>query len=362
MNARQRGTQKKSGSNTGTRKKASSPREAPKKVTQRDEELGKEIRALRDSREETQAVFVERLGISLQRLSAWENGEKPPIEALLQIATLALQSKKLPESKKIWFWMKAGVKPELVFDPLWRAHLSEREKAADEGAVLIPLKREPGGRLFALPSTRIPYPEKTICLQVPNGVRGVICSAGDLLVIDGSEAEPRRLLGCLVAASFSAKALNLRELAPGAHLERGRVISQKELKELELNWREDSPAMSGDEFLAKYGPKPGVRLGWLGIQCSIDPTRAIFEDKSSALLMEGLWRIVLQPAVVSGLDIASVDCLPIYLSSWQTEAFPLRGSLTSYVREGAQIDGRVIGWFCSQEALRTKAADLQEPK
>jgi hypothetical protein len=166
----------------------------------------------------------------------------------------------------------------------------------------------------------------------------------------------------LVAASFSAEALNLRQIIPGS-VQPGRVVSHKELEFLEkLSPRSNAPELSEDEFMKKYGPVPGVRIGWLGLQCASYPDSVIFEDKSATLLPGDLWRLVLQPAFVAGLGAASLDRLPIHLSLWRTEVFPLSGALHSYVREGAQINGRVIGWFSGQQTLHPKLADLQESK
>lgn len=348
MNARQRGTRKKSDGQKASPKKPSSQREATKKVARRDQELGGEIRKLRDSRKETQLVFAKNLKVSLQRLSAWENGEKPPVEKLLQIAILALESKALPETKKLWFWQKAGVEPTHIFGPLWAADHAERERVANEGAILVPLKGEAAEPLLALPSTRILHPKETICLLVPDGVRGVLCESGDLVVVDASETEPRLLLGCSVAASFSTQSLNLRQIVPGS-VQRGRLVSETELDTVETLNPRIGDILAQDELMRKHGPKPGVRVGWLGIQYRSYPEFAIFEDRGNGFISDDLWRLILQPAVVAGLGVTWEGREPIHLSKWQTEPFPLSGPLVSYIREGVQIAGRVIGWFSSQQ-------------
>jgi len=344
---------------TSPSKKALKPPEEPPSSAEvkRKKGLSTEIRAIRDRLGITQLELASKLGTSRGRLAAWEAGEKPPPQMTAQLASLAL-----PEARNS-FIESAGFDPKGLEEQFWALFLSGREGAGDIGAVQISLVEceaqkkiviRHGARrvTFPLPNTRVPFPDRTVCLQLPEGFPGTAWSAGDLIVVDTRKTDPQHLLGRLVAAYFSARALNLRQIAPDTSIDRGKLVSQAELEALaKLNPLSNIPAMSEDEFMKKFGPVPGVRLGWLRIEY-----RRGYDVPGEP------WRIVLEPPVIAGLSDGWKDRSSIGLSEWSSEEFPRGKSLLPSVREGVRIEGRVIGWLGTQQVPLAKGADPKEPK
>jgi DNA-binding transcriptional regulator YiaG len=340
-------------------KKALKLREKPSRSVEAKDKKGlsTEIRTIRKRLEITQLQLASKLGVSRGRVAAWEAGEKPPLQIIGQLASLAL-----PEAVNR-FVEYAGFDPKILEEQFWALFLKGQEGAGDVGAVNISLVEfgaqtrtviRHGARraTFSLPRTRVPFPEKTVCMLLTEEFPGRAWSAGDLLVIDTSRTDPQHLLGCLVAAYFPAAALNLRQLYGETPVEHGRVVSQKQLETLaRLNKWEDDPAMSESELTAKHGPKPGVRLGWLRI-----------EYRRGYDLPGEPWRLVLEQPVIAGLSQSWEDRKPFDLSDWSSDEFPRGKPLLPFVRGEVRIEGRVIGWLSRQQSPRAKPVDLQEPK
>ncbi len=322
-------------------KKARKPREKLPLSNQTEdrESLSTDIRSVRLQLKETQLVFARRLGVSRGRLAAWEAGAKPPVQKIIQLARIA------PPEAKNRLWEHAGLDMKQIDAELRTQFLSKREGAGDVGAVQISLAeceaemnapaRRGGRRVrFPLPDTRIPFPNRTVCLELPEGFPGVAWRGGDLLVVDTSRTDPQHLIGHLVAAYFTGTALNFPQPASRAPFEELRAISQEE-----------------EEFIAEWGPRSGVRLGWLRIEyprgycASGDP-----------------WRLALEPPVIAGLSRSWEDRLELDVSRWSLEEFPAGESLLRFVRKGVHIVGTVIGWLSGHQSPRAKPADHQEPK
>jgi DNA-binding transcriptional regulator YiaG len=340
-------------------KKALKPSaEAPSPAeVKRKKGLGAEIRAIRDRLGITQLELANKLATSRGRLAAWEAGEKPPPQMTARLASLALPGVRNS------FIEYAGFDPKGLEEQFWALFLSGRECAGDIGAVQISLVEceaqkktviRHGARrvTFPLPNTRVPFPDRTICVKLPEGFSGTAWGAGDLLIVDTDKTDPQHLLGCLVAAYFSAEVLNFPQLPLGTPITRGTFVSQKELESMrKYNPGSNVPAMSEAEFMKKYGLRPGVRLGWIRI-----------ENLPEHYLPLKAWRVVLEKPVIAGLSQSWEDRTPLGVSNWVDGEFLGGESLLPFVREGVRVEGRVIGWLSSQQPGTTKHTDIEEQK
>jgi transcriptional regulator with XRE-family HTH domain len=153
------------------------------------------IKALRSAMGMSQKEFAEALGVGQPVVSAWEQGHyKPSAEKYATLGNLA----RFPDS--MWFYERTGVDRE----SLLKATDELRAPAARGEVVHIhPIKRLEQGRgatePLAFPASMIPSPAATSYLRVTDGFLRPTFNEGDILIVDESEMDLRRLEGAFIA-------------------------------------------------------------------------------------------------------------------------------------------------------------------
>lgn len=334
--------------------------------------------------------FAEAVGVKHSVVFAWEKGELPSTDRLIQMANLASDRGFREESLEFMrtagvdlYRLRADVGFEFAAD-LAQAHAS----SAFARAVRIPVIEEffvsPKKRLMerrtqgALLSVDIVAPAPTLVCAGFKKRGPSIFGSGDLLIIDRAITEPHRLGSTLTAVFFApfpdhaesdtlearlrdileARQADGGESAPGvspadaAH-DLGRpefLKAQRSMPPLlpptEADYAEMSPA-TGEAVRSVYAP--GIAVGWIAID-SWSGVRAM-KDK----VPDDPWRLVLQ------LHSPAADVGPRYpLTDWQKHGDP-RGShetaLGLLLRPGVWIAGKIVGWISYGSRPPLPAAD-----
>jgi transcriptional regulator with XRE-family HTH domain len=335
--------------------KAADARKSPR----RDVELGQKIAGLRSLLHKTGAEFGKDLGVKRARISAWEQGEVPPPEKLIRMGSLAGAG--TPEQR--YFWERAGFNFQALVSA-YRGHslrALEAQGAAEE-YVSVPLAQsfdpESGAPIFVsearvmLPSTRVPRPDRTVCIAIPEGIECGLWRSGDVVIVDQSLTEPRDLFGRPTVVNMSLEAANrepvLRPLAKLETADLPRLMRQERLqREINAN-RLGSPEVEEErettfeEFLQRYGALAGPRVGMLH-------SRNLREMSASFLteIAGDAWQMALELIGDKEKGSQCADAWPHRISVWISGNTPTEGSLSEFVRPGVEILGAAIGWLAS---------------
>lgn len=324
-------------------------------------EIGKKIRELRFAigagNPITQEALGKRLEVSRSQISSWEAGrEKPGADKLIALARVA------PDQESLYFWQQAGVDPSEIekglrakmFRAGERVILPEMSRISklgipalsaflNEGATATPESAD----YVPLPSRFVPENPSVVCIQVPPQGAGPQFSIGDLVLIDLTPRAVAGFVGRFVAVLCENESLprlvkpEIMRLWP-----RGRILTEKDKKEIELN-RSHDPLVRAEEdrrdeeqwrkSLQRF--LPDVLFGTLRVDIPHDT-----QNESSEGLSKGIpWRLILD-----GGNFLTP------LTPWSVQEFCLDETFAFPEQPKIHILGIVIGWLRAPRVSTSK--------